>query len=212
MAPEQITSERIYARLKADLMGGLYLPGEILVERRIAEAFGVSISPVRAGAYRLVGERMLEFNAGGGFRLPEVTEAGLRDLYFWHGQLIRNAVAARDQFASAEISEPPSPPLEPGTAAAAKAVFDRLALRSASSEVVLAVRAAGERLHAVRLRESGVLSATAEELAEVEALTDRGSSQDLLRLMWAYHRRRLRRIPELVTATHRPVPHTQSAS
>ncbi|MBV1686397.1 GntR family transcriptional regulator [Novosphingobium sp. G106] len=211
MAADPVTSERIYALLKADLMSGVYSPGEVLVERRIASDFGISISPVRACAYRLVGERMLELNVGGGFRVPEVTEAGLRDLYFWHGQLVRNSVNAGDQFAMERGLQSAVHSSFADTAAMARGLFERIAIRSANAEILAAIRSAGERLHVARLRESSVMPGIDDELAAVQTLTEEGSGHDLLRAMWAYHRRRLRRIPELVAAVHRPLDRNLSS-
>lgn len=211
MAADPVTSERIYALLKADLMGGAYLPGEVLVERRIAADFAISITPVRACAYRLVGERMLEFNMGGGFRVPRVTETALRDLYFWHGQLVRSAVNAGDQLPAERRPTIVGPSVFGSTAAMAKALFERIAIRSGNAEILAAIRSAGERLHAARLREGWVMTGVENELAAVQALTELGSGQDLLRLLWAYHRRRLRRIPDLVAAVHRPLQGSPSS-
>jgi len=205
MAADPVTSERIYALIKADLMNGVYLPGEVLVERRIAAEFAISISPVRACAYRLVGERLLELNAGGGFRVPNVTESALRDLYFWHGQLVRSAVNAGSQIAATDRPPIVGPSVFGNTAAMARGIFERIAIRSANVEILAAVRSAGERLHAARLREDGVIPGVEDELAAVQAVTEGGCGPDLLRAMWAYHRRRLRRIPELVAAVRAPL-------
>lgn len=205
MAADPVTSERIYASLKRELMNGGFTPGEVMVERRLAADFGVSITPVRAAAHRLVGERMLELNAGGGFRIPEVTEASLRELYFWHGQLVRNAVSTGAQIPVDLRPLIVGPTVFTNTAAMARGLFERIAIRSANSEILAAIRSAGERLHGARLREGAVIPGVDEELAGVQALTEAGSGQDLLRVLWAYHRRRLRRIPELVAALHRPL-------
>ncbi|MBV1687721.1 GntR family transcriptional regulator [Novosphingobium sp. G106] len=205
MAADPVTSERIYASLKREVMSGVFAPSEVLVERRIAADFGVSITPVRAAAHRLVGERMLGLNAGGGFRIPEVTEGSLRELYFWHGQLVRNAVSTGDQIPLDRRPLIMGPTVFTDTAAMTRGLFERIAIRSANGEILAAIRSAGERLHGARLRESWVMPGIEDELAEVQALTEQGSGQDLLRALWAYHRRRLRRISELVAALHLPL-------
>jgi hypothetical protein len=211
MAADPVTSERIYALLKADLMNGSYRPGEVLVERRIASDFGISITPVRACAYRLVGERMLELNTGGGFRVPHVTESALRELYFWHGQLVRNAVNAADQLPTERRPLIVGPSVFANSAAMAKGLFDRIAIRSGNGEILAAIRSAGARLHVSRLCEGSVMPGVEDELAAVQTLTEAGSGSDLLRAMWAYHRRRLRRIPDLVAAVHRPLEKNPSS-
>src|SRR3546814_1586165 len=43
----------------------------------------------------LVGERLLALHAGGGYEIPDIGVVELRDLYFWHGQLVRSALNPR---------------------------------------------------------------------------------------------------------------------
>lgn len=209
MSPEPITTERIHGQLKADVMSGRYAPRSEIVIAAIAEEYGVSISPVRASAQRLVGERLLGIHASGGFIIPDITERGVRDLYFWHGQLVRIALnahalkmrrpggfqdALHHKDLGADLSHPPA------IAGAAAALFYRLVSRSANAEHVRAVAAAGERLHLVRLREAEVLPDAAQELQAVQAVTASGSGSDQINVVRAYHRRRLRRVKSLVAA------------
>jgi len=68
MAPEAVTSERVYAGLRRAVVGGRYPPGTTLNAQAIAEEFGTSIAPVRDAMHRLVGEGLIEAHHGGGFR------------------------------------------------------------------------------------------------------------------------------------------------
>lgn len=204
MSPEPVTTERIYARLKADVIGGRYPPRSELVVSAIADEFGVSISPVRDSAQRMVGELLLEPHPGGGFAIPDITEQGLRDLYFWHGQLLRNALNTAFKGASRPLVFTTIDRLDTSnphaTASTAAALFAWLGYRSRNGEHKRAIAAAGERLHAVRLKESVVLPDSGDELRAVATLTASGSVSDLIKAVWAYHRRRLRRIRGLVIA------------
>lgn len=207
MAPEPVTTERIYARLKAEILCGRYPPRAELVVAAIAEEFGVSVSPVRDSAQRLVGERLLEPHRAGGFLLPDITEKGLRDLYFWHGQLVRNALKANGWKtkhrhdgglvpSEADLASPSA------IASVAARLFRELASGSSNVEHVRAVIAAGERLHAVRIREAELMRNAADELQAVQGLTASGSGSDLIHAVWAYHRRRLRRTKSIVKAVN----------
>ena len=72
MSPEPITADRIYRRLKQDILDGILRPGAPLVVQALADHYGVSISPVRDSAHQLVGEQLLASNLGGGFVVPLV--------------------------------------------------------------------------------------------------------------------------------------------
>ncbi|MCF8710026.1 GntR family transcriptional regulator [Rhizorhapis sp. SPR117] len=204
MSSDPVTTTRIYEQLKADIIGGRFPPRTRLVERALAVEYGVSISPVRSAAYCLVGEKLLKLHPGGGFDVPDITEDGLRDLYFWHGQLLRNALHVGKRAAP----ERPREEFESLTnliaaaaiAAAAANLFSHIAGHSPNAQHRSAILAAGERLHVVRLREPLVLGGVADELGAVQALTVTGRTSDLMTAIWAYHRRRLRRVTDLVAA------------
>jgi hypothetical protein len=201
MSPEPVTSERVYQRLKADILGGRYPPGAVLVVHAIAEEYGVSISPVRDSAQRLIGERLLAAQPGGGFSVPEVTMESLRDLYIWHGQLIRQALKARapasreGEFADATLSDAADPV---ALARTASALFALIGARSRNQEHVHAIVSAGERLGIARLAEPGLIPDAAAELQAVWTLAMFGPDAALREAVWSYHRRRIRRVSRLV--------------
>lgn len=53
-------SEQAYEQLRSDIMGGKYKPGTRLSMRTISKEFGISTTPVRDAALRLVREGVLE--------------------------------------------------------------------------------------------------------------------------------------------------------
>src|SRR3546814_275806 len=89
-------------------------------------------------------------------------------------------------------------------ATATARLFSAIAAVSSSSELACAVASAGERLSVARLREPAVLNGVADELRAVQALTVRGRWSDLVRSIWAYHRRRQRRVAEIAAAIGSP--------
>ncbi|MDE1917866.1 MAG: GntR family transcriptional regulator [Sphingomonadales bacterium] len=199
MAPEPVAAERAYQRLKSDLVSGRYRPGTVLVERVIAQEFGVSVSPVRDGAQRLVGEGLLEVASGGGYRIPMMTHIMLRDLYTWHSHLLRLVVKSDLDIVPAFQSDAQALSDDPAAIARLTTeLFRTLARQSRNGEYTRALLAANDRLHPVRLREGHVLANLTSELLAVMTSTIFGSGPDRLAGILAYHRRRLRRVNKIV--------------
>lgn len=195
MSPEPVVAERAYLLLKADIMAGRFLPGSILIERTLAVEYGVSVSPLRDGAQRLVGEHMLEIAFGGGYRLPDLTPDGLRDLYRWHGHLLR--LVLKGTRPSEGGASRPYPQAEMDGRALAKAATDlflSVAQACNDGEHARALQSATERLHMARLGEVRVLRNLTDELRAVEIATISGRGPDRFEVLWAYHRRRIRRV------------------
>jgi DNA-binding GntR family transcriptional regulator len=72
--------ERVLDELKALLVAGRLAPGEKLSLRRVAEALGVSMMPVRAAVSRLAADKALEVLPGRAVRVPLLTLAQFREL------------------------------------------------------------------------------------------------------------------------------------
>jgi DNA-binding GntR family transcriptional regulator len=195
MSPEPVLAERAYLLLKADIMAGRFASGSIINERALAAEYGVSVSPLRDAAQRLVGEHMLEIAFGGGYRLPTITTDALRDLYRWHGHLVRLILKANrlaidfdaKSYARTEVDGQ-------AIATAATNLFGAIAQASGDHEHRRALRSATERLHVVRLVEVRVLPNLVEELRAVGIATISGRGPDRFEALWAYHRRRIRRV------------------
>jgi DNA-binding GntR family transcriptional regulator len=194
MSPEPITAERAYVLLKADILSGRFRSGSGVIERPLAAEYGMSVSPLRDAAQRLVGEGFLETAAGGGYQIPKTNAKALRDLYNWHGHLVRLILKGRasnvkcvraDGRAVAEEADK--------IAIATTEMFRALALSAANQEHTNALISATDRLHAARRMESRILSNLDNELRVVENACAAGSGPDRFEVLWAYHRRRLRR-------------------
>ena len=210
MSPEAIATDHVYRRLKTDIMAGHHAPASTLNVHQIALAIGVSISPVRDAMERLVGERLLAARTGGGFQMPDVTEGSLRSLYLWHGHLARGIVRAGvtpdlpghilNRLAQDGWHDDES------IASATAAFFQVLGGLADNEEHRVALRAAGERLHAARLREGRFLRDRDHELKRLVMLSVPGSEPLLRGALGSYHRRRIRYVAGLCEALfHRAI-------
>lgn len=201
MSPEAITAERVYTGLRRAVISGQYPPGTVLIIHLIAEAFGTSISPVRDAMQRLIGEGLIEQHPGGGFQMPIMKEDRLRDLYVWHGQILRLAVKHRSSPSISIDMSSTFTALDPGdTFAIADATtdfFNRLASGSRNAEHAAAVERVGDRLYATRIHETAIKDRVG-ELQAVWSATVSGRESAIRDAIWAYHRRRLRRVPTLL--------------
>jgi DNA-binding GntR family transcriptional regulator len=72
--------ERVTGELRALLIAGRLAPGEKLSLRRVAEALGVSMMPVRGAVSRLAADKALEVLPGRAVRVPVLTLAQFREL------------------------------------------------------------------------------------------------------------------------------------
>lgn len=62
-------TEQVYEVLKRRVLSGAYPGGTHLVERQLAQEFGISKTPVREALARLEKERLMDFEAGRGMRV-----------------------------------------------------------------------------------------------------------------------------------------------
>ena len=184
--------------LKADIMTGRFASGAILNEKALAAEYGVSVSPLRDAAQRLVGEHMLEIAFGGGYRLPAMTPEALRDLYRWHGHLVRLILKASRSATAPEAHHYADMETDGhAIATAATNLFLAIAQACDDHEHRRALRSATERLHIARLGEIRILRNLAEELHAVGIATVSGRGHDRFEALWAYHRRRIRRVDRI---------------
>lgn len=86
--------DHVAAYLRDRIMSGHLLPGEHLRMEPIAEAVGVSITPVREALFRLRNEGFLIAVPRRGFVVASFTEQDVRDL-FWAQSRIAGELAAR---------------------------------------------------------------------------------------------------------------------
>ncbi|WEK43261.1 MAG: GntR family transcriptional regulator [Candidatus Sphingomonas colombiensis] len=205
MAPEAVVAERAYRLLKADIVAGRFKPGQIIVERALASEHGISIAPLRDGAQRLVGERLLEPALRGGYRLPAIAERDLRDLYQWHDHLVRLILGSADRAMFGVFAIREQPDLTSAQAAkAATALFRLVGECSTNREHAHALLAANDRLESVRQHEASLLPHLAEEFGQLQIALLRGSDRDRLGRLRAYHRRRIRRVDKIIAVLTTP--------
>lgn len=200
MAPEAVVAVRAYLRLKSDIVAGRFSPANLLVERKIAAEYDMSIVPLRDAAQRLLGEGLIEAAPGGGYRLPVVSEAGLKDLYAWHCALIGLALKHQREERSRETvsTRPPAAlpiELEPW---AATGLFRSLGDATGAGELARAISSANDRLHPARLVEGLVLDQSVEELGALRRSLEKESGRQTAKLIRAYHRRRIRHAGKIV--------------
>jgi DNA-binding GntR family transcriptional regulator len=188
--------ERVYRSIKTELLRGAYRPGETLEPRALAEDHFASVTPIRDALHRLAGERLVDASPHEGFRVPLLTENGLRDLYAWQEQL---ALLALRQARSSQ----PVQPRPPATAVErTRHIFESLARLTLSGELQIATDQANDRLEAARHLELGLLPDLEDELAMLEQTLAAGTWQALRPLLARHRSRRLRLVPHLITALH----------
>jgi DNA-binding GntR family transcriptional regulator len=188
--------ERSYAALRHMLRMGELPPGSRLEAARLAEEFGVSMTPVRDVLHRLVGERLVEAISGEGFHVPRLSESELRDLYEWNAGLLSMAVRTTPVgLLATTLAEPLA---GESLAERAREVFDRFAGCVANGELRIAMLAIDDRIHPYRMLEHDVFEANDDELAEITR-ADRTQMQAIRR----YHVRRMRAAADLVRCRDR---------
>ncbi|TYB49674.1 GntR family transcriptional regulator [Actinomadura chibensis] len=86
--------DRVYERLRADILGGVHPPGARLGEAELAEATGSSRTPVREALRRLEVEGLVEVLPHRGARVPDWTPEDLDEIYDLR-MLLEGAAARR---------------------------------------------------------------------------------------------------------------------
>lgn len=187
------TFERVYRELKRMLAEGELPPGMPIEPTVIGKQIGSSITPVRDALHRLTGERLVEAPNHNGFRVPLLTEAGLRDLYAWNEQLLtlarRRALKAGDEVVAEAIRGG-----DIGNSAAS--LFATIARATGSAEHSYALQQANDRLAPYRRAEAKVLSSGVAELEEIAYGWSDGQTI-FVRLVRAYHKRRIESVAAL---------------
>ena len=74
-------ADDVYEQILSAILSGKIVPGERLIQETIASQIDVSRTPVREAFLRLEREGVLEAAGRGGFRIRDITEKEIQDLY-----------------------------------------------------------------------------------------------------------------------------------
>lgn len=198
------TFERVLAGLRVRLRAGASALGDPLEPAHLADDLNASITPVRDALHRLVGERLVEVAPGGGFRVPLMTEVGLRHLYDWNQRLLLLAIADALRQIDKSVIDPPV--AGPGPDAVG-VLFCNIAQLSRNPECVVTLAGVNERLAMVRAREHSFLGIDeiGQELDVMQGHFGAKQWTELRRAILGYHRRREKLVGALVAALHQPL-------
>ncbi|PXA98367.1 transcriptional regulator [Nostoc sp. 3335mG] len=197
------TFERVYNELKRMLAEGELPPGTPLEPTLLGEQVSSSITPIRDALHRLTGERLVEAPNHNGFRVPLMTEAALRDLYDWNGQIL--VLAARAMRPATGKSRSTIAPMQ-DTPLSLPGLSLEIARTSGNAEHVRTVEQLNDRLAPIRRVEPQVLDDISEEQALLQAHLNQLDRTALASAIDRYHRRRVRAVPGLIAALIASVP------
>jgi DNA-binding GntR family transcriptional regulator len=198
-----VTFERVYHALKDQLGSARFAAGQHLEPATLSQDLNASITPVRDALHRLVGEGLVETPRGEGFRVPLVTEVGLRHLYRWNAALLGLTMRTASGTPAVVLEAAAGETVEP--VELAERLFVALAARSGNPEHVAAIAGLNDRLRPIRHVELTVLPDPATELEEIASRLGEAAPPLLRRMIAAYHRRRERMVAQIVAA--RVAPH-----
>lgn len=192
------TFERVYAALKTELGSDRFRPGDALEPAQLADRFNSSVTPVRDALHRLVGEGLVAAPRSDGFRVPIVTEVGLRHLYAWNQWLLLKALSERSEASRQTPSAPDVAGIAEGLDT--ERLFLTIVARTGNSEHLAALTRVNDQLRSIRQVEALLLDDVEGELLDLARLEQ--DRQGLRHAVIGYHRRRLRAAPQLVAALH----------
>ncbi len=189
------TQERVYYSLKAEYLAGALRPGIPLELQDLADKLRVSKTPLREAVYRLLGERLLERQPGGGFILTPLRHDQLADLYRWNNtlvlEIVRHIPADRLRRMLSTLRIAPGAENSVELALFTGRIFLALASQLESQAAVETIIGLNERLHYARIGEA---ASVPDALREQRTLLD-ADARDLVRAFRrrvdSYHRRRI---------------------
>lgn len=190
------TMERVYDALRHQILQGDRLPGTRLDPARLSADLNSSATPIRDALHRLSGEGLVEAWPQDGFHVPIRSEAGLRDLYGWSLDIL--LAATRPSIPSIYGGEP-EPDLSPSDdhAECVDALFAAIAAISGNLQHREAMESVNARLHPFRRIEPHLILDSEDEIDRIECAWRKGEGATLKRRLTAYHKRRVRLVPNL---------------
>lgn len=184
MSPAHVL-EPTFQRLKRMIMEGAWQPGERLEALRIADDFGVSMTPVRDSLNLLSGARLVDLKPGEGFRVARISEQGLRDLLDLEGALLDFAILSNSACRQSATTEAAGS----GYADRIALLFDGIAATADNEALNDTVRSLSDRLHTIRQVEPRAIPSALPELEELERLAADGNPA-LRSSLHTYHEKR----------------------
>lgn len=194
-----ITFERVYRELKRRLANGMLRPGEPIEPAAMRDELAASITPIRDALHRLTGEQLVETPNHNGFQAPRLTEAQLRDLYLWNGQLL-GLILRRTRADALHAIEAPAAQVASDHAIAAFFLGLATASTAGNGEQVQAIRRLNDRLAPYRRVEICLFDHLGEEQQMMENLARSAERARLSRALTRYHQARARAAPRILAA------------
>lgn len=200
-AIDPIMQERVYRALKSDYLAGRFRPGQRLDLQSIADRLRASKTPVREAVHRLIGERLVEPDPEGGFRIIALAPSELIQMLAWNAHLllgltrmVRASVlrATLARFPAAPVG---STPLE--LARMTGTVFLACAESTANFEAAASVAQLNERLLCARIADAADGAETVRELRTLTNVAVSDVPKNFRRRIEAYHERRIERLRRL---------------
>lgn len=187
---------RIYATLKRQVVTGVFVPGARLDPARLQDDLAASTMPIRDALQRLTGEGLVENPQNEGFRVVQLGESAVRDLYDWCADIVHLCLGGADHHSDL------SPDLEPAANYAEE--LTKLLLRigslSFNHERRRAMANLCERSFVLRLIEERLLDDPLAHVAAIKgALAERnwksaGEAFDM------FHKARVELLPSIVSS------------
>lgn len=186
-----------YREIKSWILRGAVPVRVRLREERIAERLAVSRTPVREALLRLYGERFLERNADGGYRIAHLTPRSIREFYGLRMALETYAVRQTLAFAGQdailalrvlraewEALVPDAPVTDPDFVLVDEDFHRRLAAACGNQTLAGELQSVGERIRPVRSHDfvvPGRIGTTVtQHLAILDAVLSGSESSDRL--------------------------------
>lgn len=161
---------------------------------RLADDFGVSMTPIRDSLNQLVGEGLVDLTPGEGFRVPILTEQALREILDVNALLLETS-SSENTSKLGQIDDQPSSDTYPDRLAAA---FLSLARGSGNGYLAHLVESTNERLHPVRKLEPKVLPEAIDMLNRIEASV-RATRGEQLEAIRRYHKHCRSAVSQLIS-------------
>ena len=201
MSPAHVL-EPTYRRLKDALLEGRFRAGTKLEAMRLADDFGVSMTPVRDSLNQLVGEGLVDLTPGEGFRVPLLTEQALRDILQVNALLLEQA--PDNDHKSLTINEGSNDTRGAYADRLARAFRD-IAASSGNRFRVHLVERISDRLHPLRELEPVIWPGAPHALEQIERKAQQGFDGSN-RAVRAYHQQIEDLVPALVGRLNQQTP------